>query len=218
MSSALSARPDLWHTAAMTMSTTQRGVMDRFLAGAMPVTLAVGFAQAAACPSPPAPTSAPLSAGLAATSPSTSPSPPAPRDPVPQAPTPSLAPAPVPSPPWTVRVFDGSGNVWRLWRDSGALPAAFAYEPMSPERSSSGTFSGGEARSGRLTSMQEGLLWQHVQRLHADTAHHIDARRMGTLALEVTIATAAPGTTLVAGSSAVDDVLVFCGSLGPAGD
>lgn len=137
---------------------------------------------------------------------------------MPPAPTPSLAPAPVPSPPWTVRVFDGSGNVWRLWRDSGALPAAFAYEPMSPERSSSGTFSGGEARSGRLTSTQEALLWQHVQRLQAATAHHIDARRMGTLALEVTIGTAAPGTTLVAGSSAVDDVLVFCGSLGPAGD
>ena len=144
MSSALSAWPDLWHTAAMTMSTTQRGVMGRFLAGAMPLALAVGCAQVAACPSPPAPTSAPtstpsppdLAAPSSSPSSSPSPSPSSPRDPVPPAPTPSLAPAPVPSPPWTVRVFDGSGNVWRLWRDSGALPAAFAYEPMSPERSS----------------------------------------------------------------------------------
>jgi hypothetical protein len=132
---------------------------------------------------------------------------------VPPSTDPASAPATIPAAPWTVRVFDGSGNVWRLSRDASALPATFAYEPMTPERSSSGVYSGGEPASGRLTAAGEGLLWQQVRRVQGDTAHHITARRMGTVAVEVRVGAADPQTTLSASSAAVDELLAWCASI-----
>lgn len=126
---------------------------------------------------------------------------------------PATPQATIPAAPWTVRVFDGSGNVWRLSRDASALPATFAYEPMTPERSSSGVYSGGEPSSGRLTVAREGVLWQHVRQVQGDSAHHITARRMGTVAVEVRLGAGDPQTTLSEGSAAVDALLGFCASL-----
>ncbi len=125
---------------------------------------------------------------------------------------PTTPPATIPAAPWTVRVFDGSGNVWRLSRDGSALPATVAYEPMTPERSSSGVYSGGEPASGRLTVAQEGHLWQHVARVQGDTAHHITARRMGTVAVEVRLGANDPQTTLSETSAVVDALLAYCAS------
>ena len=94
----------------------------------------------------------------------------------------------MPQTPWSVRYADGSGNITRLWRDAGAGLARFETTPVSPETSSSGTYSGGDPRSGDLTPAQVEELWRRVREVEADTSNHAATRTMGSgsLALETT--------------------------------
>jgi hypothetical protein len=84
--------------------------------------------------------------------------------------------------PWSITYHDGSGNRYRFWRDDDAR---FEYEPVTPEMSSSGTYSGGEPRAGELTVEQTRELWRRIKSLRAATALHTETRAMGTGAFVV---------------------------------
>lgn len=73
---------------------------------------------------------------------------------------------------------DGSANAYRFTADGDG--ARFVYDPVTPERSSSGTYSGGDPRAGRLDAAQLATLWQHVRALETNTALHVTDRGKGT--------------------------------------
>lgn len=109
--------------------------------------------------------------------------------------------------PWSVVVVSGSGDAWRF--AGGPEAAAWAFAPMTPVRSSSGVYCGGEPRSGALTD--EPALWAHVVAVQSDRAHHTEQRRKGTAALVVS-RPAGDVTTLATGP-AVDALLAWCAGL-----
>ena len=82
--------------------------------------------------------------------------------------------------PWQVTYADGSGNHYTFSCASPDESAHFTYAPVTPERSSSGIYSGGQPAAGQLTGAQTQTLWNHLRRLHADTGHHAAHRAMGT--------------------------------------
>lgn len=84
----------------------------------------------------------------------------------------------VPSAPWSITYADGSGNVYTVHDDGGG--AAYTYEPVTPERSSSGTYSGGAPRSGPLAAATTETLWSKVQAFAIATAEHVTERAMMT--------------------------------------
>lgn len=88
-----------------------------------------------------------------------------------------------PNPPWSVTYADGSGNVYVLHDDGGG--AEFSYDPVTPAESSSGTYSGGEPRHGRLDDATTDRLWGQVLALEGDTANHATERAMMTGAFKV---------------------------------
>lgn len=75
---------------------------------------------------------------------------------------------------------DHSGSSYRFWKASHDEPAQFVFDPVTPERSSSGTYSGGRPNQGKLDSAQAEALLERVRNLEADTECHIDKRMMGT--------------------------------------
>lgn len=84
--------------------------------------------------------------------------------------------------PWRVDVIDGSGNAYVCLRDdAGAM--TFEYEPMTPERSSSGMYSGGDPRTGSLTDAQAAALWREVTAAVDATAGRVVAHAKGTIAI-----------------------------------
>lgn len=85
----------------------------------------------------------------------------------------------VPAAPWELDYGDGSGNGLRFWQEAGKA-ARFSYEPMTPERSSSGTYSGGSPNSGDLDAGQVQALWQALRRMQAATKTHAATRMKGT--------------------------------------
>lgn len=114
--------------------------------------------------------------------------------------TPPLAPAP----PWSVDVADGSGNVFHCEHAVGDAPR-YEYRPVTPEQSSTGTYSGGEPRAGTLDADEVDALWRLVEAAAAATAGHTDARAKGTVALAASgpidtsvVLTAEAGADLVA--------------------
>lgn len=86
----------------------------------------------------------------------------------------------VPGIPWKLDYMDGSANTYRFRQDAIDQPASFAYVPVTPEGSSSGTYSGGEPISGNLTGPEASQLWGLVRQLEAATADHVTDRAMGT--------------------------------------
>lgn len=85
---------------------------------------------------------------------------------------------------WSVGYADGSANLYRFRGDGSG--ATFDYEPVTPERSSTGTYWGGPPRTGRLDAATLASLWQHVRMLEADVALHVEDRMKGTGAFTVT--------------------------------
>lgn len=69
---------------------------------------------------------------------------------------------------------DGSGNVYRL--SSGTLE----YVPVTPERSSSGIYSGGEPQKADVTTEQFGDLKKLFEKAISDTPAHQQDREMMT--------------------------------------
>jgi len=86
----------------------------------------------------------------------------------------------VESVPWTLRISDGSGNTTTLSWDAGASAASWRYVPVTPETSSSGTYSGGKPAEGTLSAERAQELWRLVHALESTTAAHVADRAMGT--------------------------------------
>jgi hypothetical protein len=82
--------------------------------------------------------------------------------------------------PWSVIYHDGSGNGFRFWKDAGGEGARFEYTPIRPDNSSTGIYSGGEPKSGRLDDRRARELWWWVRRLEADASLYTDSRMKGT--------------------------------------
>ncbi|MEZ4321751.1 MAG: hypothetical protein R3F61_30025 [Myxococcota bacterium] len=82
--------------------------------------------------------------------------------------------------PWSIAFADGSGNLTRIWRDADAAVVGWQYVPVTPEESSSGTYSGGEPGSGEVDAAGAEALWAELRRLQADPAVHAETRSMGT--------------------------------------
>lgn len=87
---------------------------------------------------------------------------------------------------WTVIYSDHSGNAYRFSQRGEAHPAVLDYDPVTPEESSSGTYSGGDPYKGTLTPEEVERLWVEVRDLEASTAGHSSKRRMGTGSFRVT--------------------------------
>lgn len=86
--------------------------------------------------------------------------------------------APAAAAAWEVRYSDGSGNRTRIW--SGPVGAGWAYDPVQPLESSSGTYSGGAAATGVLTAEQADAALTGFARAVASGEPPGDGRRMGT--------------------------------------
>lgn len=84
---------------------------------------------------------------------------------------------------WTITYSDGSANHYRF------ADGAFEYTPVTPERSSTGMYSGGPPRAGALPAAAIDALLAWVHRLEAATALHADDRMKGTGAFSITDAT-----------------------------
>ncbi|MEL6675281.1 MAG: hypothetical protein AAFR61_23940 [Bacteroidota bacterium] len=69
---------------------------------------------------------------------------------------------------------DGSGNRYHL------LDQQLTYAPMTPEHSSSGTYSGGDPAVKNLSKTELSQLKEKAEGLVADTTCHTQMRTMGT--------------------------------------
>ena len=92
----------------------------------------------------------------------------------------------MPTAPWAIIFADASGNSFHFLQPSPNATAEFAYTPVTPERSSSGTYSGGMAASGDLTPTQVRQIWSGMRDLRDDTGSHVKQRMMGTGSFRVT--------------------------------
>ena len=93
--------------------------------------------------------------------------------------------------PWSVTYHDGSGNGFHFRQASEAEGVHFEYAPVTPETSSSGLYSGGQAKQGAVNAEHVEELWQWVFKLESETSLHTPARMMGTGAFNVTTASGA---------------------------
>ncbi len=97
-----------------------------------------------------------------------------------ETPTPAPASSEIPDGPWRVSYADGNGNGFEFEQTSTDASTRFSYSPITPERSSSGTYSGGEPAAGTLDLEQTTQLWQHLLRLEADASLRSESRDKGT--------------------------------------
>ena len=78
--------------------------------------------------------------------------------------------------PWSVIYHDGCGNGMRVWRETREQPARFEYDPITPEESSTGTYSGGEPSSGEVNDDVAAELWGWLNELESNPSLHTDLR------------------------------------------
>ncbi len=102
-----------------------------------------------------------------------------------ETPAPAPASAHEPAAPWTLRYHDGSNNGTVFSRAAAGGDVLFEYNPMTPAKSSSGTYSGGAARTGVATPTQVARLWDLVKKLEGATEAHAERRSMGTGSLKI---------------------------------
>lgn len=81
---------------------------------------------------------------------------------------------------WALVYGDQSGNGLSVWKRAGDSKALYDYSPVRPEESSSGQYSGGEAKSGSLSDKDAAELWRRALRLEADKSNRAQDRAMGT--------------------------------------
>lgn len=86
---------------------------------------------------------------------------------------------------WTLDYGDGSANQYHFEQRSKEAAVSFRYDPVRPEQSSTGMYSGGEPRQGKLTARQARELKRRVAKLESDAALHTEERGKGTGAFEV---------------------------------
>ncbi len=89
-----------------------------------------------------------------------------------------------PSGAWSLEYADGSANAYRIKGDGDG--ARFKYLPVTPERSSTGMYSGGAPRDAHLDAAQTAGLWRRVGALEAATHLQTADRMKGTGAFHVT--------------------------------
>jgi len=82
--------------------------------------------------------------------------------------------------PWVFHYHDGSGNGFRFWQDSPQAEILFETSPIRPENSSSGAYSGGEAKKGRIAAEDMNQLWNSALKLEKESSLHSESRQMGT--------------------------------------
>ena len=83
---------------------------------------------------------------------------------------------------------DGSANSYHFRSDGDGDGARFEYRPVTPLQSSTGMYSGGEPRAGRLDATQLATLWQHVSAFETNAALHTEDRAKGTGLFVITTA------------------------------
>jgi hypothetical protein len=88
----------------------------------------------------------------------------------------------VPSAPWKLTYADGAANVYSWSQDQAGSPVYFVYDPVTPETSSTGSYSGGSPREEQLSAGDSRLseLWSKARALQLDTAAHSPSRDKGT--------------------------------------
>jgi hypothetical protein len=96
----------------------------------------------------------------------------------------------IPAPPWTIDYADGSANAYHLSHPGADADVLFEYSPVTPERSSTGMYSGGPPRQESLVADDPRLaeLWRLLRRLESDPSLHTPERGKGTGALALTTA------------------------------
>ncbi len=97
----------------------------------------------------------------------------------------------IPDAPWSIHYADGSANAYHLSHPGAEADVLFEYVPVTPERSSTGRYSGGPPRQEALPADDPRLaeLWRLIALLQADTSLHTSERAKGTGALSVTTGT-----------------------------
>jgi len=93
----------------------------------------------------------------------------------------------IPPLPWSLVYADGAANEYRF--EASGDEVRFSYSPVTPERSSTGRYSGGEPRDERLPhdDPRLRLLWRQVSALENDRAHHAEHRAKGDGAFTMTL-------------------------------
>jgi hypothetical protein len=80
---------------------------------------------------------------------------------------------------------DGAANLYRFVEDDGGVH--FTYDPVTPERSSTGTYSGGDPREERFPVDDPRYLElrRHLAALEADPSIQVERRDKGTGAITI---------------------------------
>jgi hypothetical protein len=80
---------------------------------------------------------------------------------------------------------DGSGNALRVWKASKRERVRFEFNPVQPENSSTGLYSGGKPSKGRVDARRVRELWRWVRKLEGDPSLRAETRDKGTGAFGV---------------------------------
>ena len=94
----------------------------------------------------------------------------------------------LPAPPWTVDFSDGSGNAHRIAAEgsSSGPVASWTFDPVRPEESSSGIYSGGEPARGAASLLDAACMWLVLLSVIESGDMHAEQRNMGTGLLRIT--------------------------------
>ena len=86
---------------------------------------------------------------------------------------------------WRITHHDGNGNTYRFKKDGDDDRIMFTYSPVTPAFSSSGIYSGGDAKQGFLNEDQSEKLNEWIARLASDSSIQSNSREKGTGAFYV---------------------------------
>ena len=88
-----------------------------------------------------------------------------------------------PTEKWEITYVDGAANQYEFRRRAGRVH--FRYIPVTPEMSSSGTYSGGSPKSGVLSTEQVKVLMAQTTKWSAATGEHVKRRSKGVSSFRV---------------------------------
>ncbi len=81
---------------------------------------------------------------------------------------------------WTLIFADGSGNQYTVTSAEKSGEARLVYNPVTPEQSSSGVYSGGTPADAQISAENTSELWRQVDALAQNTKRHAKGRSMGS--------------------------------------